>query len=321
MQRFTITIKPRTAFATPLLGDTLFGHCCWAIRHLHGEPRLVDLLQEYSEGRPFLVLSDALPSGFLPRPAMPLELLGFDVADPVKRKELKGMQWLPEKVLQQPLGRWAGEALSEPEMMAAMGLEGRFRVARSRSHNSLDRRTGTTGTAEGFAPYQRHLLWYHPGVSLAIEAELDESRLSAAELEELFEWIGASGFGKEASCGLGKFQLRSLEPRRLSAPAANALLTLAPCAPQGLAWQPRHCYYRIFTRFGRHGDVAVHQGSPFKNPVLMAASGAVLTPRDFDPTQGWVGQGLGGVSKTIAGTVQQGYAPVLVVQLDQQEAL
>ncbi len=96
----------------------------------------------------------------------------------------------------------------------------------------------------------------------------------------------------------------------------NAWLTLAPCAPQGLAWHPARCYYQVLTRFGRHGDIAVHQsGGVFKNPVLMAATGAVLSPKEASLAQGFTGQGITGVSKTITATVQQGYAPVYPVEM------
>jgi CRISPR-associated protein Csm4 len=205
------------------------------------------------------VVGDTLPAGFLPRPTMPLERLGFDTADPAERKMLKGKQWLPPAVLKQPLHRWSEAVLSEGEMLAAMGLEGRFCRPGSQSHNSLDRRTGT---AEGFAPFQRHLLWYHPEVRLNIEVELDEHRLSLDELKQTFEWIGASGFGKEANCGLGEFHVCSMDARPPAGPAgANALLTLASCALQA----------------------------------------------------------LGGLSKALPETVQQGYAPVFHIRLDPQE--
>ncbi|MGB5736809.1 MAG: hypothetical protein WBM40_20450, partial [Thiohalocapsa sp.] len=59
-------------------------------------------------------------------------------------------------------------------------------------------------------------------------------RISGEELAELFDAIGNVGFGRDASIGLGKFTLHSLAepwPAPSSAQAAaNACLTLAPCA-------------------------------------------------------------------------------------------
>jgi CRISPR-associated protein Csm4 len=61
----------------------------------------------------------------------------------------------------------------------------------------------------------------------------------------------------------------------------------------------------------------VHKaGGAFKNPVLMAGTGAILTPQETNRLQGFTGQGITGVSQTITQTVHQGYAPVYPVCLE-----
>lgn len=331
MKRFIFTLKPLTAFATPLHGDTLFGQCCWAIYHLHSKERLIKLLDGYCDNQPFMVLSDALPQGFIARPTVPTELLGFDTSDPEQRKQQKAKKWLPLSVLTQPLKQWATLAKTEHEMVDTFLSDDEKRDNKSKNktprylindqpqdHNSLNRQTGTTGGEEGvFAPFQRQTYCYHPAMQLNIVVELDETRLSIAELTDVLQWIGATGYGKEASCGLGKFSIEQITPAHPEpVEGCNAWLTLAACAPQGLTWHTQNCYYQTFTRFGRHGDLAVHLGSPFKNPVLLAAPFAVLTPKNADINQGFTGQGLDGLSKTIEATVQQGYAPVFPVYLE-----
>ena len=64
MERFVFTLVPKTAFATPLAGDTLFGQCCWALRHCFGAEKLTALLTGYTENKPFMVIADAMPQGF-----------------------------------------------------------------------------------------------------------------------------------------------------------------------------------------------------------------------------------------------------------------
>jgi len=314
MQRYTLSIQPETAFATPLKGDTLFGQACWLIRHCYGEEQLSNLLEGYTAQKPFMVVSDATPKGYLQRPTVPLSLLGFDVTDSKQRKQLKGKKWFPESVLSQPLNKWHNVALTANEMLDTMGIIGELMQQDSQNHNSLNRKTGTTGSSEGFAPFQRYITWYHPEVALNIQVEIDEHRFSIEQLQEVFSLMGMQGYGKEASCGLGKFTLKNVsQQERLNLPQANAFLTLAPCTPQGLPWHDEDCYYQIFTRFGRHGDLAVHSNNPFKNPILMADSDAVLTPKTMDTQQGWCGQGMSGVSKAITATVQQGYAPIHLI--------
>lgn len=59
MDMITLRIRPLSSFGTPLLGDTLFGQLCWAIRRQAGEARLRELLDGYLTGQPFAVVADA----------------------------------------------------------------------------------------------------------------------------------------------------------------------------------------------------------------------------------------------------------------------
>lgn len=107
-------------------------------------------------------------------------------------------------------------------------------------------------------------------------------------------------------------------------PNANAFWTLAPSAPQGQGFDGEKSYWRVLTRFGRHGNVHALSGKPFKTPVLLAATAAVFTPvGGFEPKL-FIGQGIGGngeLSKSEPATVHQGYAPVLPVVLMAKEAI
>jgi CRISPR-associated protein Csm4 len=157
---------------------------------------------------------------------------------------------------------------------------------------------------------------------LDIYVVLDDARLAQKDLQQVLIDIGQLGFGRDASIGLGKFRVETVEPVTLPAPtSADAWLTLSPCAPQGLDLNPKRSFYQIFTRFGRHGDMAVHTGRPFKTPVLLAQTAAVLVPKQYQE-QPFVGRGLGGdgvVSKAIPETVHQGYAPVVGIRLPERK--
>jgi len=52
MECLRLTVRPMSAFAGPIKGDTLFGQICWAARNRWGEPRLRELLEGYTTGRP-----------------------------------------------------------------------------------------------------------------------------------------------------------------------------------------------------------------------------------------------------------------------------
>lgn len=315
METLALRLRPLTAFGSPLLGDTLFGQICWAARHRWGVARLTALLDGYTDGRPFAVVSDAFPEGYLPRPALPLswyrEVPGAD------RKQAKRRHWIPLAALGHPLLDWLRQAQTDQDLLSVQKAPGSALTSpHPQPHNSINRLTGTTGRGD-FAPYALMQRWYAPGVVLCCWLVFDPGRIQADELQQVFEDIGATGFGRDASIGLGKFQVEVLEQDWPAQTQANACLTLAPCAPQGLGYDPRRGFYEVFTRFGRHGDLAVHEGNPFKTPLLLARAGAILTP-DRMPEAPFIGQGLGGdgtLSKVMAETVHQGYAPCIPVHL------
>ena len=117
MKTYRLTLRPLTAFGTPLAGDTLFGQLCWALRHRLGNAALTALLDGYTAGRPFAVLSDGLPAGHLPLPTLPSRLWA---ASDLDRKALKRRRWLPTAALTEPLPGW--QALARDDAAAAHAI-------------------------------------------------------------------------------------------------------------------------------------------------------------------------------------------------------
>ncbi len=308
MRTYRFTLRPLSAFGTPLAGDTLFGQLCWTLRHQLGNARLNMLLHGYTSGQPFAVVSDAMPSGHIVLPHVPSGL--WQPTDAADRKILKKKKWLPVSALAEPFGRWQAHAQSDAQVAK--------QTERSQPHNTINRQTGTT--SEGmFAPYAMSQLWFHPAIQFEVYVVLDESRLNLVELKAALAYMGQVGFGRDASIGLGKFALLGeVTHTQFAARAgANSVLTLGPCAPQGQDFCPVRSTYQVTTRFGRHGDAAVQSGNPFKRPVLLAKAGAVFWPEALDAACLFVGQGLGGVGNPVSTampeTVQQGYAPVIAI--------
>ena len=288
----------------------MFGQLCWAVCHRFGEERLRALLEDYNDGRPFVVCSDAFPSGYVPRPVLHL----YHRVDE-DRKRLKKRQWLPLEAVGEPVARWLEHCVGDAELKDSRGMPVSQR--HPQPHNTIHRGLGTTFGAE-FAPYAQEQLWFRPGLQLDLWLLFDPARIEHKDLENCVADIGRTGYGRDASIGLGKFEVASSEESVLPHQVgADACFTLAPCAPQGQGLDPARSFYAPFTRFGRHGDWAVLGGRPFKNPVLLADTGALLvTPTLPDPPL--VGQGLGGhgeLSKAIDATVHQGFAPCIFVRL------
>lgn len=322
MNRYRVTLALRAPLGSPLAGDTLFGQLCWALREAHGEAELTRLLDGYTAGHPWLVVGDGLPTGYLPRPTVPAAL-DPNFRDAQARKAAKGKRWVAlADAAQSP-------PQSLPQLLAAartdaevFGAENAPQTVR-RHHNTLNRLTGTTGSGSGeFAPYTVAQTHYAAGQAIDLWCVLDESRCDATRLRTLLGAIGQTGFGRDASIGLGQFDLSALAPAVPPEPTftANhgelAYCTLGPCAPQAQGFDGQRSYWKPLTRFGRHGNLLALGANPFKHPLLLAAAGAVLVPADEFRPRAFVGQGLRGVSSAHADTVHQGYAPVWTVHLE-----
>lgn len=315
MKSYRLTISAATALGTPLLGETLFGSLCWAVVRLFGVERLKELLIGYGEGKPFAVVSDAFPEGYVPLPALPSISWATRAGD--DRKYLKKKAWLAVKELLTTPENWQAKALTEAELAATLSLSAAggnitLKTHTVRVHNTINRSTLTTG--EGmFAPYQQTQMRFHPLMQLAIYVLVDETRFSESELQQAMTFIGLSGFGRDASAGLGKFEVIGAPQEMSLQPASRSRLALASVSLGGITGiVAEKTFYRIKTHFGRHGAELALSGAPFKKPVVLAQAGAVMT---FDVPQNasFVGQGITGISSVKPETVHQGYCPVLAL--------
>lgn len=318
MKRLIFDLRLTSDLGTPLRGDTLFGCLCWALRLREGEAALERALEGYTDDHPFLVLSDGMPKGFAPRPELPLPpMTATEAADPqswLRRKTWSKRRWIPLSALAEPIRR----ALDRPLPPAPPEFEETLD-----SHNSINRLTGTTGEGQ-FAPFQTVRLGRPQtpeqgdgAAFLTVIAVLDEARLAAATLHQLLSDVGRAGYGRDASVGLGKFEIVDMrDADRLSVPGGGTVLTCAPCAPSPNAADVERSGWRPMTRFGRHGGPQFG-GRVFKTPVLMADTGAVFGVTQTVET-GFFGTGLGGrgrLSAEIPNTVHQAYAPVLALDV------
>jgi CRISPR-associated protein Csm4 len=327
MQTYRLTLRPLTAFGTKIAGDTLFGMLCRILRRRRGESFLNELLEGYTQDRPFAVLSDAVPGGFLPLPTLPAFF--WTTAAGEDRKKSKSRRWLALEHRTHDLALWQSNACDDEEAYAA-GISPDDRKAyeediaripgavvryapqsRAQQHNTVNRLTGTTGQAP-FAPYGMDLWWYHPKSVLDVYAVLDESRLKGDEFLDALTAMGELGYGRDAGIGAGKFEIveKELKEPAWTCDAAKSFMTLAPCAPQGLGYDAERSFYQVRTHFGRHGEEDALSGNPFKKPLLTAKTGAVFTLSEAVPRL-FLGQGITGISAVDARTVHQGYAPVV----------
>lgn len=345
MKTYEIILKPLSGFGTPLKGDTLFGHICWQAAYdsaLFAAP-LDTLLAGYTSS-PFLVISSAYfvhrdngkTTRIFKRPDMPLSHL-FDIREEDKktiikeRKVLKAKKWMtlsgPERLTnlkdavyeadEDLLNRFV--SVSDDYMRKETRKKGATSLVADfiQPHNTINRLTGTTGEGR-FAPFSVNQNVFFKNVELSVSVGLADNILIDQVVEALTR-IGTTGFGKDASTGLGKFSVLDVSQislAKLGSDTPNACYTLAPSVPEKDKF--RQIYFSPFTRFGRHGDVLSKSTNPFKNPVIMADEGAVLIPDRMDEILAYpyVGTAISNISKSEPKTVMQGYSLYIPVKVE-----
>ena len=290
MKLYKAKIKPVSNFATSLKGDTIFGHLCWMIRYRFGENRLKTLLSDYDTS-PFMVVSDAFASGYLPKPKMPQSMLGED--ESLKKDNRKKIWLTPEDFKN---ARFTNAKKDEDIDWKIKS----YTVVK----NSLNYQTNTTSDDGKFAPYG--------DVEYSIKDAdiyilIDENIFTKNELFEVLNLLSEYGYGKDSSTGKGRFELIELIDSSHLLGSGDRYMALSPFSPEGL--KAKEIYYETFTRFGRFGADRAKK-SAFKAPVLLADTASVIV---FDNKKDlkFIGKSIKGLSETYEDAIHQGYTIVL----------
>lgn len=290
MNVLRVRIALTAPIATPMHSGILFGHLCWAKRLRAGEAALVDWLHELLSAP--VLLSDTLPSGWLPRPHLPSgehpEPSGNDRAAWVaQRQAAKRQRKLPYLRIEDWLS--IRDQLDSTRLLQALAkadaygkTRGHTLAARS-AHNRIDRLRGTTPESGGL--YFADESWHD---SAGAQRDIYVHGLDVDEAMTLFADVGRNGFGRDASLGRGQFRVDAVEPApaRLFDTTGTRRLSLSHGV---LSPNMLDACYKLHTHYGRIGGL--HAGtslSPFKCPLLLIQPGATFAPQDDRPFGDWL---------------------------------
>ena len=294
MKLYKTTLRPRSAFASVIKGDTFWGHLCWGIKYSLSEDRLKNLLKTYRDGRPFLIVSDAFAKGYLPKPKMPPIYLKENID---QKKKNKKKVWLTLEELQ------SGEfhkAKRDEDVYAIKDKS--ITVIR----NSINYKTFTTDSGT-FAPYGVDEYYLNEKDLYFL---LDEEQLRLNELEEALHIISQIGFGKDTTIGKGRFDFTSFQELNIDF-HATTYMALSPFVITTNE-EIKRAFYEPFTRFGKFGLERAYE-NPFKNYVLLANSAAIIEYKEKKYRQ-FIGKAIEGISKTYQDALIQGYAILLPIK-------
>ncbi|MFZ2968136.1 MAG: RAMP superfamily CRISPR-associated protein [Sulfuricurvum sp.] len=235
-------------------------------------------------------MSDGFPANHLPKPTMPSNLLG-EKSD--HKKENRKKIWLSLEELQE--GNYQ-EAKTDKEIQ---NKEKNVSIIK----NALNYKTFTTDDSGAFTPYaEEERALTQRDVYCLINSKL----FSQAELEQSLNFVAHMGYGKNSTIGKGFFEVNGCEEVELKPMSKTIFMTLSPSVLEGQNIQTS--YYEPFTRFGKHGAELANK-SPFKKPLLLANSGAVVVFENAYQKP-YIGKAIRGHS-THPETVHQGYAIII----------
>ncbi len=285
MSVYRIEITLETPLGTPIRSNTLFGHLCWMLRYHDGEGALNQWLQAFEDDP--LLLSDAFPHGYVPRPLVrPLtpdereawlaraeQALGGRLRAMSVLKQHRKAGWLPLEEFLALRHAYADRVLLEKRLNGGswpVPATGRSeKVARNR----IDRLTGRTPQEGGL--YFQYETWF-AGEGPHLWLWADPGSLGADRLKSLLELVGSQGYGRDASTGRGRFRIRvEPEPTELFRAQGNRWMTLS----RGLLTASMEAArYRLSTHYGRLGGPRASDArGPFKYPLLLVEPGSTFT--------------------------------------------
>lgn len=281
MELIKLKITPLSSFVTFPKGDTLFGHFAY-LSFLKKEK----IFNQYAEDKkPKIIFSDILPDEYFYKPTLPLDAFGVDESE---KKEFRKKSWITCEKLQ-------SGALNQATEFSFMKKELKVR-------NSLNRVSFTTDDSGVFAPYSLEEITF---VSQPVIYVLFDKTFRAKEIEDRLNEMGKNGFGKKGSIGKGHFKAKIDKSfNGFAKIASDYYLTLSPTLlhKSKELIKDEEVYYNTFNRFGKYHS----SSTPFKKPLLMADSGAVVKLKSYQQyIGGAIDNGIGNQS------LVQGYSIVV----------
>ncbi|MBI5208299.1 MAG: type III-A CRISPR-associated RAMP protein Csm4 [Candidatus Firestonebacteria bacterium] len=299
---YTIEINFKSSIGTVLQSDTVFGHICWAIRFLKWkdkDSKLTNFLSLFDkeDTSPPLLISNGFPKDYLPKPIIPPvtqneldEILGKEdrIKKSFKIKTIKKTEFITKEMfkdLQQ-------DEITPVRLFKEMDLKENFDKINDLKiknqnmivqHNTIDR---IKGSVRDGGLYSQEETFFDEGNGV-FEIYLKTNYFSRYELEKIFKFISASGYGRDKSTGKGYFEFNIIDGINIpESKNPNAFMTLSSYIPKEN--DPTEGYYNIIHKFGKLGGIyakgTIEIGNnPFKVPLIMFSAGSVFRDEDYKP--------------------------------------
>jgi len=288
MNAYCLTLEVRSPLGTPLAADTLWGHIAWGIRWNAGEAALEEWLNRY-DSEPPLVLSDLLPAGFVPRPALPPVPRGETPPteqEANQRKQLAALRWLPQSLWSELAENLTPETLEQAiSQCVEDGMLPPAPLTEGVVHAGVNRLTGGTEQPTGGSLFAVERTFYPEPTRFDLWVRSPEP------LDTVRQWCEqglAGGYGRDAATGAGHIVVvDAVEAALPSVETANAAVALGCFTPA--TGDPQRGFFRAGVRCGRLGGDFANGPLPSgatqrqKRPIAVFEAGTLLVSLENTP--------------------------------------
>jgi len=277
MDTYRLQLKIRSPLATPIQGDTVFGHICWGIAYHEGEKILLDFLASYNT-EPQLTISNGFPHGRLPMPILTPSAPEIENRDALTQlKAIKKQEFVQQELFFDQSFYFSTETLRN--QLPSNNRKNNTLKEAHRTHNTINRATGMVEEGGLYAVSEKYPKKEKELLDLYMTSTLPEKRIN-----ELFQWAFEFGYGADKSTGKGVLEITALD--QLTFPQDGkrcmALGNFVPAADNKL----KGLRANIMTKFGKLGGHFVTSRNPFKKPILMYKAGATFECPNSTPYVG-----------------------------------
>ena len=291
MKLFKVQLKIESPLATPLKGDTIWGHIAWGIANHEGEAGITAFIEDCKKAEPAFITSSAFPKGYICR----------HIPDVNERKENFSLEdYAAIKALKKKKYETASDYFSSASKTETESDNTGF-IQNAATHNTISRDSGTV--QEG-GLYSVNELW-------AKQKDFDLyilSTYSAERILKLCEWAFENGFGADSSTGKGSISVDKAVQEVQCKNNGNTYMALAPFTVPDLN-EIQDLRADIFVRNGKIGGAFVSELSPYKKSVVLYEEGAVFTSKKKLDFIGTLLQNVHSDSRI----VQSAFAPVIPI--------
>ncbi|MDD5703109.1 MAG: hypothetical protein PHU23_13800 [Dehalococcoidales bacterium] len=265
MNWYRVKFQMSSWTASAWQADTLFGHLCWGLRYLRGEPELQRFLEGYTQEQPPLLISNGFPDDYLPVPLLTVPSIdtALTLEDQKREYEAIKARKITRLLAFSDFNRVINGQKADLEQSPQLEYQ---RVTIKNQINRLTDTTGQEGSLYNFLEY------FNPEITIYLKV----ADAFVSLTETLFRYIADTGYGKRKSVGYGQIENYTFEPfASFNIPARpNGFVSLSNFVPA--AADPLQGNWRTITKYGKMGEEYSLEDNAFKKPLLMLEAGATF---------------------------------------------